>query len=70
VAWGAVALPATIGPVSREVPSPKSMCTFEMFAPAAGVTVNVTGVPAVVEDGDALNPCRLRGLTVRVAVPF
>src|SRR6266545_7097014 len=58
-----------IPPRSVPEPSPKSMCTLEMLTPVAGVTVKVIGTPAAADEGLALNPVRLRALTVTVAVP-
>src|SRR5450759_5953970 len=58
-----------MAPRSPLPPAPKSTCTLEIFAPAVGVTVNVTGTPALVAAGLALKPAMLRALTVTVAVP-
>src|SRR6478672_430858 len=50
-------------------PSPKSTWTLERFAPVVGVTVKITGVPAVVAEGVAWKPLRPRTLTLTVVVP-
>src|SRR5215211_2013422 len=58
-----------MAPVSVDAPSPKSTWTLEMFAPVAGVTVNVIGTPALADEGLAVNEVRPRALTVTVDVP-
>src|SRR5437867_11268508 len=55
-----------MGPRSVPNPSPKSTRTLTMFAPGAGVTVNVTGVPALGDAGLAPKALRLRVLTLTV----